>query len=232
MSLQKSQLGDCVDGFVHAPYAVVSPRVFEFLSILCGEIYPILKPFLMTAHCCQACVLSMMLWCFAAPTAGYVLARVVSDCAIRKLLGVSRSLTSSRPAKVGYEKYSSHLIFIFYLDRNTSVPELFPVVLFQWIKKLAGLWLVGEVVTSIHHDHVGTCGSKTAEGCLAFQRWSCIYTHAINQRIIRGGGELLTGFWRRWPRAKLATTITPTPRCVWCPTNTATKHLWCLATFT
>ena len=37
------------------------------------------------------------------------------------------------------------------------------------IKKLAGLWLVGEVV-----NHVGLYGSKVAEGCSAFQRRSCI----------------------------------------------------------
>ena len=39
------------------------------------------------------------------------------------------------------------------------------------IQKLAGLWLVGEVVN--HHDHVGLYGSKVAEGCSAFQRRSC-----------------------------------------------------------
>ena len=36
------------------------------------------------------------------------------------------------------------------------------------IQKLAGLWLVGEVV-----NHVGLYGSKVAEGCSAFQRRSC-----------------------------------------------------------
>ena len=37
------------------------------------------------------------------------------------------------------------------------------------IQKLAGLWLVGEVV-----NHVGLYGSKVAEGCSAFQRRSCL----------------------------------------------------------
>ena len=35
-------------------------------------------------------------------------------------------------------------------------------------QKLAGLWLVGEVI-----NHVGLYGSKVAEGCSAFQRRSC-----------------------------------------------------------
>ena len=55
---------------------------------------------------------------------------VVSDCAIRKLLAVPRGLTL-RQANVGYEKYYLHLIFKFYLNRDTSVLELFPVVVFQ-----------------------------------------------------------------------------------------------------
>ena len=36
-------------------------------------------------------------------------------------------------------------------------------------QKLAGLWLVGEVV-----NHVGLYGSKVVEGCSAFQRRSCL----------------------------------------------------------
>ena len=40
--------------------------------------------------------------------------------------------------------------------------------------KKSGLWLVGEVVTNNHHDHVGIYGSKVAEGCSAFQRRFCI----------------------------------------------------------
>ena len=35
-------------------------------------------------------------------------------------------------------------------------------------KKLAGLWLAGEMV-----DHIGIYGSKVAEGLMAFQRRSC-----------------------------------------------------------
>ena len=43
---------------------------------------------------------------------------------------------------------------------------------FQDFQKLAGLWLIGEVVTSNHHENVGIYGSKVAEGCSAFQRRS------------------------------------------------------------
>ena len=34
-------------------------------------------------------------------------------------------------ANVGYEKYTLHVVFTFYLDRDTSVLELFPVIVFQ-----------------------------------------------------------------------------------------------------
>ena len=36
-----------------------------------------------------------------------------------------------------YEKYSLHLIFTFYLNRDTSVTELFPVVVFNNNKKIS-----------------------------------------------------------------------------------------------
>ena len=40
-------------------------------------------------------------------------------------------LLTLRQANMGYEKYSLHLIFTFYLNRDASVLELFPVVVFQ-----------------------------------------------------------------------------------------------------
>ena len=43
-----------------------------------------------------------------------------------------------------------------------------------FFQKLAGLWLVGEVV-----NHVGLYGSKVAEGCSAFQRRSCFVLRLI-----------------------------------------------------
>ena len=42
-------------------------------------------------------------------------------------------------------------------------------------QKLAGLWFVGKVV-----NHVRVYGSKAAEGCSAFQRWSCFYLYLFN----------------------------------------------------
>ena len=54
---------------------------------------------------------------------------------IRKLLAVPRGLTLRR-ANMGYEKYYLYLISTFYLNRDTSVLELFPVVVFQWKKVL------------------------------------------------------------------------------------------------
>ena len=81
------------------------------------------------------------LWCFAAPTAGCVLACVVSDCAIRETprTSVPRVLAcwpvDTRTGHMGYEKYSLHLIFTFCLNKDTSVLELFPVIVFQ-LKKI------------------------------------------------------------------------------------------------
>ena len=96
-------------------------RVFVLLSMLSGEIYLRLKRYLVvkissdivTEHCCQVCVLSMM---FCRSDCRLCAAMVVSDCAIRKLLAVPRGLTL-RQANMGYEKYYLHLIFPFYLNR-------------------------------------------------------------------------------------------------------------------
>ena len=104
--------------------------------MLSGEIYLRLKLYLgvkissdiVTEHCFKY---AFCLCCFAALTSGYVVtSMVVSDCAIRKLLAVPRGLTL-RQATVGYEKYYLHFFFTFYLNRDTSVLELFPVVVFQ-----------------------------------------------------------------------------------------------------
>ena len=108
----------------------------SLLSMLSGEIYLRLKLYLVvkissdivTEHCCQVCALSMM---FCRSDCRLCADMVVSDCAtqIRKL-AVPRGLTL-RQANVGYEKYYLHLIFPFYLNRDTSVLELFPVAVFQ-----------------------------------------------------------------------------------------------------
>ena len=73
------------------------------------------------------------LWCFATPTVDCVLA-----CCGKWLRNQKTPYTTCfglltlRQANMGYEKYSLHLIFIFYLNRDTSVLELFPVAVFQW----------------------------------------------------------------------------------------------------
>ena len=55
----------------------------------------------------------------------------------------------------------------------TSLSKVFFLMLKNVFQKLAGLWLVGEVV-----NHVGLYGAKVAEGCSAFQRRSC-YSYQI-----------------------------------------------------
>ena len=109
-------------------------RVFVLLSMLSDEIYLRLKlylvvkisPDIVTEHCYQVCVLSMM---FCRSDCRLCADIVVSDCAIGKLLAVPRGLTLQQ-ANVGYGKYCLHLIFSFHLDRDILL-ELFPVV-FQW----------------------------------------------------------------------------------------------------
>ena len=80
-----------------SPVARVFMLLSSSLSILSSEIYLILKPYLIvkissdivTEHCCQVCVLSMMFCCSDCR----LYADMISDCAIRKLLRVARGLT-------------------------------------------------------------------------------------------------------------------------------------------
>ena len=83
------QLGDCADRLAHARHASLQPVLLSSsLSMLSGEIYLRLKPYLVvkispdivTKHCCQACVLSMMFCRFDCRQC----ADMVSDCAIRE----------------------------------------------------------------------------------------------------------------------------------------------------
>ena len=65
--------------------------------------------------------------------------------------------------------------------------------MFFFFQKLAGLWLVGEMV-----NHVGLYGSKVAEGCSAFQRRSC-ETSGLNstvgwKRMLNRRAYLLTSY--------------------------------------
>ena len=85
-----------------------------------------------TKHCYQVCVLSMI-FCHSdcRLCAPFHETRCCRDSEIGKLLGVPHGLTSPRRANVAYEKYTLHLIFTFYLNRDTPVLELFPVVVFH-----------------------------------------------------------------------------------------------------
>ena len=83
------QLGDCADRLAHARHASLQPVLLSSsLSMLSGEIYLRLKPYLVvkishdivTKHCCQVCVLSMM---FCRSDCRQC-ADMVSDCAIRE----------------------------------------------------------------------------------------------------------------------------------------------------
>ena len=106
-------------------------------SMFSGEFCLRLKPYLvvkiasdvLTKHCCQVCILAMM-FCR-------------SDCRLcagmcgKWLRNQGNSSyhvfwpVDTPTGQHGYEKYSLHLIFTFYLNRDTSVLELFPVVVFQ-----------------------------------------------------------------------------------------------------
>ena len=96
------QLGESADRFAHVRHAtLLLAIVFVLLPMLSGEIYLRLKTYwvvkistdIVTEHCFRVCILSMI---FAAPTAGWVLACVVSDCAIK----VPRCLISLRQTNV------------------------------------------------------------------------------------------------------------------------------------
>ena len=75
------------------------------------------------------------------------------------------------------------MIWIFYIsstwDYITFEVFFFNVKKKEVFQKLAGLWLVGEVV-----NHVGFYGSKVAEGCSAFQRRSCTTLSSLVAYIV------------------------------------------------
>ena len=86
----------------------------------------------LTEHCCQVCILAMM-FCrsdcrLCAAMCGKWLRNQGNSSYQRT---TCFGLLTLRHSKMGYEKYSLHLIFTFYLNRVTSVLELFPVIVFQ-----------------------------------------------------------------------------------------------------
>ena len=74
------------------------------------------------------------------------------------------------------------VLTVLLLDCITFEGFFFPMLKKNFFfQKLAGLWLVGEVV-----NHVGLYGSKVAEGCSAFQRrscWSIIYKYILGMKF-------------------------------------------------
>ena len=118
----------------------IRPEYPVLFSMSSGEFCLRLKPYLvvkiasdvLTEHCCEVCVVAMM---FCGPDC-----RLCAGMCGKWLRNQGNSsyqpttcfgLLTLRRAKMGYEKYSLHLIFTFYLNRHTSVLKLFPVVVFH-----------------------------------------------------------------------------------------------------
>ena len=121
-------------------YPIPSRVVSWLFSMFSGEFCLRLKPYLvvkiasdvLTEHCCQVYILAMM-FCRSG-------CRLCAGMCGKWLRNQGNSsyqhttcfgLLTLRQANMGYEKYFLHLIFTFYLNRDTSVLELFPVVVFQ-----------------------------------------------------------------------------------------------------
>ena len=121
-------------------YPIPSRVVSWLFSMFSGEFCLRLKPYLvvkiasdvLTEHCCQVCILAMMFSrsdCrLCAGMCGEWLRNQGNSSYQRT---TCFGLLTLRQANMGYEKYFLHLIFTFYLNRDTSVLELFPVVVFQ-----------------------------------------------------------------------------------------------------
>ena len=121
-------------------YPILSHVVSWLFSMFSGEFCLRLKPYLvvriasdvLTKHCCQICILAM-LFCrsdcrLCAGKCGKWLRNQGNSSYQRT---TCFGLLTLRHSNMGYEKYSLHLIFTFYLNRDTSVLELFPVAVFQ-----------------------------------------------------------------------------------------------------
>ena len=146
MSLQKcANFSDCGPISVCMTDTRIQPEYPVLFSMLfSGEFCLRLKPYLIVKIAPDvlteniAVKYAFWLWCFAAPTASCVLACAVSQVTPRNQRTTCFDLLTLQQANMGYEKYSLHVIFTFYLNRDTSVLELFPVVVFQW-KRLSVL---------------------------------------------------------------------------------------------
>ena len=144
MSLQKCvNFSDCGPISACATDTRIQPEYPVLFSMFSGEFCLRLKPYLvvkivsdvLTEHCCQVCVLAMM-FCrsdsqLCAGMCGKWLSNQGNSSYQRTTCFGLLSVLTLRQANTGYEKYSGHLIFTFYLNRDTSLLELFPVVVFQ-----------------------------------------------------------------------------------------------------
>ena len=139
MSLQKcANFSDCGPISACATDTRIQPEYPVLFSMFSGEFCLRLKPYLVVKIAPMywlniAVKYAFWLWCFAAPTAGCVLACVVSDCPIRETprTSVPRVLACWHSDRPTWDMKNIHLIFTFYLNRDTSVLELFPVIVFQ-----------------------------------------------------------------------------------------------------
>ena len=104
-----------------------------------GEFCLRLKPYIvvkiasdvLTELCCQVCVLAMM-FCrsdcrLCAGMCGKWLHNQETCTSVPRGLACWHS-----EVNMGYEQYSLHLFFTFYLNRDTSVLEFFPVIVFRY----------------------------------------------------------------------------------------------------
>ena len=125
------------------------------------------------------------LWCFAAPTAGMCGKWLRNTGNSSYQHTTCFGLLTLRQVNMGYEKYSLHLIFTFYLNKDISVLELFPVVVFQW-KRLSVLTAhAGLAIRQPGSRHRGDSATKTVKFVVA-HTVNCVIcnNHTIIDRML------------------------------------------------
>ena len=124
-------------------FPILSRVVSWLFSMFSGEFCLRLKPYLvvriasdvLTEHCCQVCILAMMFCRSDCRLCAGMCGKWLRNHGKLLVPWYQRTtcfgLLTLQHSSMIYEKYSLHLIFTFYLNRDTSVLELFPVVVFQ-----------------------------------------------------------------------------------------------------
>ena len=184
-----------------------------------GEFCLRLKPYLvvkiasdvLTEHCSQVWVLAMM---FCRPTAGCVLAWSGKWLRNQQRSGnpsyqrtTCFGLLTLRQANMRYEKYSLHLIFTFYLNRDTSVLELFPVVSIKKILCVDSSRRARDTAAMLDHTrHRGESATKTVKffvahtvNCVICNNhtiidWMLHFTPVIQQNCHQPGRKFAKSF--------------------------------------